>query len=248
METKKIKLIKGLNLAINALKNNTIHYEWTSQSSCNCGIVSQAILGKNKKEIHDLWGEASIKMQDFETDKVKIDKTWQNAVKYLCPITGEPTVDVFRKLFDAGLSKSDIVHLEYMDNKAILERSGINKKIKKITTEKVLEKTIEETEIKKHPNFFLRIFGKKVQEKVKKDVFREVSSEKIVNDDLYHTRQGNLIKYLTAWVLILEEGIKYKESDLNDLNVFQLENELLVAVAEENYEYASVLRDKLNFK
>lgn len=248
MESKKQKLIRGLNLVINALKNNTIHYEWTEQHSCNCGVVAQSILGRNKVEINQYWVEASGKLGQFETDKKKIDRTWQNAVKHLCPITGEPMAEIFKKLFEAGLSKSDIVHLEYMDNKAILDRSGINMKIRKTIKEKVFEKTVEETEIQKHPNFFLRLFGKKIEVKVKKDVFKEVSSEKTVDDDNYHTRRGNLIKYLTAWVLILQEGIKYTESELSDLNASQLENELLVAVAEENYEYATVLRDKLNFK
>lgn len=248
METKKQKLIKGLNLVINALKNNTIHYELTEQHSCNCGVVAQSILGKNKAELNSYWVEASNKLTQFETDKKKIDRTWQNAVKHLCPITGEPMADVFRKLFEAGLSKSDIVHLEYMDNKAILSRSGIKMKINKTFKEKVFVETIEKTIIQNHPNFFLRIFGKKIEVKVTEDVFKEVSSEKVVEDNQYHTRQHNLVKYLTAWVLILEEGVKHTETELEGLNASQLENELLVAVAEENYEYATVLRDKLNFK
>src|SRR5271165_6450143 len=111
MNAKKQKLIKALNLAINALKNDTVHYSWQHQNSCNCGIVAQAILGKNKQQINSLWANVETKLEEINIKEY----TWRNGVKHLCPITGEPLVDVFSKLFESGLSKEDIVHLEYMN-------------------------------------------------------------------------------------------------------------------------------------
>lgn len=43
--TKKEKLLKALKTTIHALKNDTIFYNWTKPSSCNCGLVVQAITG-----------------------------------------------------------------------------------------------------------------------------------------------------------------------------------------------------------
>jgi hypothetical protein len=248
METKTQKLIKGLNIVINALKNGTIHYDWTQQDSCNCGVVAQAILGKTKEEIRTFYNEISSGLAKHNTKDTKIDLTWQNGVKYLCPLTGEPMIEVFKKLFEAGLSKSDIVHLEYMNNPAILKRSGIQLKIKKVVVEKKLAETVTRLETQKHPNLFPRLFGKTVQVAVKTDVYKEIKSEKIIVDDYFHTKQHNLIKYLTAWVSILQEGAKYKEEDLGGLTIEELESELLIAVAEDKFEYACLLRDTINAK
>ena len=41
MENKKIN---GLKLAIKALSENTVECNWEKVSSCNCGVVSQAVL------------------------------------------------------------------------------------------------------------------------------------------------------------------------------------------------------------
>ncbi len=248
METKTQRLIKGLNVVINALKNGTIHYDWSHQDSCNCGVVAQAILAKNKDEIRTYYNEVQKELAKHNTNDAKVDLTWQNGVRYLCPLTGEPMVEVFRKLFEAGLSKSDIVHLEYMNNPAILKRSGIQLKIKKVVVEKKLVETVTRLETQKHPNFFKKLVGKTIQVSVKTDVYQEVKNEKTVVDDLFHTKQHNLIKYLTAWVSILQEGAKYKEEELSGLTVEELESELLVAVANDKFEYACTLRDMINAK
>ena len=48
---KKEHLIKSLKIVISALRNDTILYEWTSPESCNCGIVSQAVLETNSENL-----------------------------------------------------------------------------------------------------------------------------------------------------------------------------------------------------
>lgn len=137
METKKQKLIKSLKLAINALKNDTIFYDWTRQESCNCGIVSQAVLGKSSEIVSDLFqnviGHLDKKFEIFNqgiddaSKKKEHCSTWKDGVKFLCPIIGKSNIQIFDELTEAGLSKDDIVHLEYLENPAILRKSGIKK-------------------------------------------------------------------------------------------------------------------------
>ncbi len=246
MENRKQRLINSLSLAIVELKNNTIHYDWRHQESCNCGVVAQAVLGTTPAKVRELWLEASGKLRIIESikpDEEPFDRTWQNAVKNLCPMTGEPMVKVFKMLFDAGLTKSDIVHLEYMDNPAILKRSGINikEKVSFKSSKKVME---SKTIMVKHPFYLLRILGVMQTKEVQVEVVEYVDKK-----TGYYASRNNLVLYLTAWVSILKEGTKYKESDtLSEVAATDLEHELLVAVANEDFEYAAALRDKINVK
>lgn len=243
MKTRKQKLIEALSLAIHALENNTIHYEWTHQESCNCGIVAQAVLGVNNVQLRDMWQGALSVMNKHKRDEEKIDPTWQNAVKRLCPITGEPMADVFRKLFNAGLTKEDIVHLEYMNNVAILKRSGID------TSQKYYEsrtKKVKRTETTRVPHWFFlfRWLGGTVA-KIEETITNQSNKVEVG----YHTTKENLILYLKGWVAILKEGGKYTTGDsVAGLSKVDLEQELINAVAEENYDYAVVLRDEINQK
>ncbi len=228
METKKEKLIAGLSLAISALKDNTIHYDWVEQDSCNCGVVAQAITGLSRPDLRKMWNEVSGALDGIKKDGKAINKTWQNGVKHLCPITGQPTVDIFKILFAQGLSKSDIVHLEYMDNPAILAKSGIS------TNNLQVKIKVKQPVPHSFPLFrWLKIKGK------------EVEVEAIENSSFF-TNKGNLILYLTAWVQILKEGGKLEP--MSNLSVTELQKELLIAIAEDNFEYACVLRDKINIR
>ena len=57
----------------------------------------------------------------------------------------------------------------------------------------------------------------------------------------YHTKKSNLILYLKAWVSILEEDVNKSAT----LSKEQVQEELLKAVAGEDYERAASLRDRL---
>lgn len=239
MENKE-KLIKSLNLVINSLKNDTIEYNWQKQANCNCGIVAQAITGKNSNEIQTLFKDVIVSLGIIDKS---IDKTWKNGVKHLCPITGESIHKIFNELFKNGLSKEDIVHLEFMDNPAILERSKIKTTEIQKTTDKILDEEIIEEVIVPHPNFFKRMFGATVVEKLISKKYIDVEKTEEVGIK-YYSKKENLIKYLQAWVSILNEGSK--GDDLNETSIVDLEHELLVAISNEDYDSAILLRDKLN--
>ena len=241
MQERKQKLIAALNLAVSALKNNTIYYNWERQESCNCGVVAQAVLGKSAQQVKDLWLKSTETRIKVKRPDEKIDPTWQDSVKHLCPMTGEPLTEVFKQLFSAGLSKEDIVHLEYMDNPAILKRSGINTK-KTIPDTQTKKVKVKKDVITSKP--FLGIFGKVKIKSI------EVEEEQIVNIDKgYYQSKENLILYLSAWLQILKTGSEITEAnttDINSLTTIELESELLNAVAEENYEYATKIKEQLN--
>ena len=150
---------------------------------------------------------------------------------------------IIRDLESAGLSRTDIVHLEYMDNPAILERSGI--KTEEITTES-LEKLVSSTStFHKVPvnTFFGRLFGWTELKELKDEKFETFDVVKKTTLDFHNSRK-NLILYLKGWVSILSEGVT--EGEVSELDKTQLESELLNCIADEDYDRAAVVRDEIN--
>src|SRR3989304_4581358 len=100
---KKEKLISALKVAINALETGAVHYQWDRQESCNCGVVAQAILGTDlyslRRDFDEAFGVISPHMK--RTD-IPIDYTWKNMVNFGCSITGEPLLDILKRLKEAG--------------------------------------------------------------------------------------------------------------------------------------------------
>ena len=236
---KRESLIRALRISAKALKNDTVHYEWTKQHSCNCGVLAQALTGMHKIQLEHQTLMAFSTRQEGRphTDPIPFEKnenpTWKSLVKQKCSITGEPMCEILSILFSKGLTTDDIVHLEYMENPAILERAGISKNPVKVKTAKIVE---EEVVIKRG---FLGI-GRKVEKSTK-----TVYETKTQN---YYSVKENLIKYLSAWAEILEEEVGeknlkqpfHKEKDKNRLHEM-----LLIATSEENYELAAELRDRI---
>ena len=136
----------------------------------------------------------------FKTRIGTEDATWKNAVKVWCPIAKKPMKQIFIDLENAGLSKEDIVHLEYMDNPAILNLSGIPKTLKKTKSVKVGTRDVPRTD------FWGRTFSLKTTE----DVFEDRTTEETYN---YWIDPKNLVKYLKAWVSILKEEREQVASD-----------------------------------
>jgi hypothetical protein len=223
---KKEHLIKSLSIAIEALENDTIYYDWCKQDSCNMGIVSQAVLGISVNDLK--LKRASI----FNNIPKDIDVTWKNAVKYGCPLTGKSNFQIINDLENAGLSKNDIVHLEYLDNPGILSQSEILKEF----VDKKIEIGEEEVRVKDESNFFKRIIGATKIEK--RPIYKTV--RELDYPPSYYTNKSNLIKYLKAWVKILKGG-----SNLEENTKENLEAQLLIAISEENFEKATELQNRI---
>lgn len=230
---RKEKLISSLNIVINALENDTAHYNWIKQHSCNCGLVAQTVLNNSPHEL-----AKRIEKEDIfnrELFKLKLDNdnnTWKNAVKMWCPIAGKPMKQIFIDLEEAGLSKEDIVHLEYMDNPAILNLSGISK------TKKSTERVNAGTKRIPRTDFWGKVLGLSKYE----NVYEDRVIEETYN---WWSEPKNLVKYLKAWVSILKEN-RESVNEVENLSNQELNERLLVAIAEEDYESAAMLRDEIN--
>jgi len=242
---RKETLIKGLRTAIDALKNDTINYNWNNQCSCNMGVVAQAVLELSFDELKQLNKELfkpidSLNKKRKEDGKDRIMPSWKNAVKYACPITGKDMPEIINILESKGMSRADIVHLEFLENPAILELSSI-KKIETVTSVQT------GTETKEYPttHWFWKYFGH--TEKVEVPIYEHSTAYAYPTD--YYQHKENVILYLSAWLNILtNENLEIKVKDTNDSRKeasINLEKELLHAVADENFERAAELRDAI---
>ena len=230
MKSRKQQLIDSLNRAIYSLKNNIVTYRWEKQGQCNCGIVLQAVLGEDRFQIQNRFREESklLSLLPNNSQFQSSDRTWRNIVKNTCSATGIPTDGILKMLYDKGLSPEDIVHLEYMSNNTILEKANISKT--NIQEYVFVEEDIREIKI---DTFFGKLFGlKKIEKSEAKWEWQSVE---------YYRSKENLIKYITAWKEILKEDLSKEQDNKNTWN-----KQLLQAVADEDYEFAVVLRDKIN--
>ena len=99
------ELIDALRSAAKALRDGA-HYAWGSHGSCNCGHVLQVITQLSKEEIirhaQTVYGE------------------WTEIAEDYCGITNAPAYLLVSELEKLGLTPTDIHHLEYLDDRAVL--------------------------------------------------------------------------------------------------------------------------------
>lgn len=107
------KLITALRTAAKALDEETFDYDWSFTSTCNCGSLCCALLGKSAAEM--------VKLIPKDIHKVG-HVTWTNLVGQYCPISGLPANSLFCELVRCGLTPKLIVELENLSNPEILAR------------------------------------------------------------------------------------------------------------------------------
>lgn len=90
--------------------NGNVSYQWGHMGMCNCGHLAQSITGLAGGEIHQ---SALVREGDWE----------QQASDY-CPTSGNLIDAVLAAMFDLGLTRSDIRHLEKLSDPAVLRRIG----------------------------------------------------------------------------------------------------------------------------
>lgn len=105
MANPNIELIAALRTTATRLKNGA-PYAWGNHGACNCGNLLQVITDLSKEEIltyaHSGIGE------------------WTELAEDYCGITNAPVSLLLKKLQDAGLTPTDIHHLEYLDDRQVL--------------------------------------------------------------------------------------------------------------------------------
>ncbi|MCS6819827.1 MAG: hypothetical protein NZ522_07725 [Chitinophagales bacterium] len=98
-------LYRALLQAADNLRQNQ-PYEWGHMGSCNCGHLAQVLLNVSKDEIHSA---AMEKCGD-----------WNEQIASWCPVSGLEIDRLIFMLFEKGLSREDLMHLEYLSSPDIL--------------------------------------------------------------------------------------------------------------------------------
>lgn len=100
-----IELIDALRNTATRLRNGAA-YAWGNHGACNCGNLLQVITDLSKEEIltyaHSGIGE------------------WTELAEDYCGVTNAPVSLLLKKLQDTGLTPTDIHHLEYLDDRQVL--------------------------------------------------------------------------------------------------------------------------------
>jgi hypothetical protein len=100
------QLIQALLDTADRLADPSIRYQWTHQGACNCGHLAQTVTKLSRAEIHEI---ALERAGDWS----------EHAVDY-CPGSQYPIDHVISTLLDLGLNTNDLVHLERLNNRAIV--------------------------------------------------------------------------------------------------------------------------------
>lgn len=108
------KLITALRTAATAIESGTFSYTWNDPTRCNCGILACSLLGKSPRELNRIAGEMP------KNDRGEM--TWTHFSAMVCPITGIPEHELFKTLFQSGLTQADFHALEYLTDPKIRSR------------------------------------------------------------------------------------------------------------------------------
>ncbi|KOY87444.1 hypothetical protein AD998_16025 [bacterium 336/3] len=100
------KLIDALRKSADNLKDGA-PYAWGHQGKCNCGNLMQNLTPLTSEEI----------MRFAQANRTG---EWSEMAEEFCPTSNAPADLLVQKLLDAGLSLSDIHHLEYLNDKKVL--------------------------------------------------------------------------------------------------------------------------------
>lgn len=102
-----LALIEALRETAAKLRNGA-HYAWGHHGSCNCGNLVQVVTKLTSGEIvryaHQGIGE------------------WTELSQEFCPVTKAPLNLIISKLAEIGLTPTDIHHIEYLTDRAVLNR------------------------------------------------------------------------------------------------------------------------------
>ncbi len=130
-------LIAAIDSVLESLGDNTIHYDWDFLKHDNVGILAQAITCKTADELYVDYLLDMVKnygLTDPRTIGVKSKHikarcpiNWTYLLRSFYPVSGEPTVAIFKMLKEAGLSRSDIANLEDLSDEKIIKKAGITK-------------------------------------------------------------------------------------------------------------------------
>ena len=177
----KQKLIDAIDAVIKELEAGTLSHNWREYHACNIGLIARVITGKSGKDITD---ELTVIKKDYSEAGLGSDNNhWSDYVEYFCPISGLSKVELFRTLQEVGMSREDMMHLEYLSDPKVLAKT------KRVVT--------------KQQYHFFGLF-KGVAEKNEFDMTKDDEGGEIED---YYEETDNFLLYLKKWKeILLEEG------------------------------------------
>jgi hypothetical protein len=99
-------LIHALRTTAQNLRQGAV-YTWGHHGQCNCGNLAQVVTDFSAADIQ--------KYAQSGTGE------WTELAQDYCQITGAPVDLVLHKLLDLGLTPSDVHHIEYLSDRAVLQ-------------------------------------------------------------------------------------------------------------------------------
>ena len=100
-------LIDALRATSDRLENEDVQYQWGHMGQCNAGHLIQTITGMSSFEI--------VESVDFQLDE------WSEHAFDYCSCTGNKVDDIFLAIEKQGLTHTDIVKLENLSDRKVLE-------------------------------------------------------------------------------------------------------------------------------
>ena len=119
-------LVDALRATSERLEKEDTKYQWGHMGQCNAGHLIQTVTGMDSFEI--------VQSVDFQLDE------WSEHATDYCSCTGSKVDDIFLTMERYGMSHSDIVKLENLSDKAILDNlSGGFRYLRRNIREDVIE-------------------------------------------------------------------------------------------------------------
>ena len=91
------------------------HYRWTHLGACNCGHLAQTVTQLDAEAIRRYAMERA--------------GEWADQVLEFCPASGYPMDEILRALFELGLTRDDLAHLEKLSAPEVLRRLPVEERI-----------------------------------------------------------------------------------------------------------------------
>lgn len=108
------ELINALRATVRKLSSSD-NYQWGHMGSCNCGHLAQELTHFSKAEIH------AFAMERYGD--------WSQQVKDFCPDSKLPIDFIIQTMLNAGLTRSDIRHLERLSDYKIINSLPVGSRI-----------------------------------------------------------------------------------------------------------------------
>lgn len=127
------RLVVALRETAARLASPAAVYRWSHFGHCNCGHLAQTITGLPARTIYQAafrrpgdWGQqaAALDVPDFGDRPANDEGAWEPEGTDHCAATGSPLEVVLGAMYDVGLERRDIEHLEDLSDERVLRRLG----------------------------------------------------------------------------------------------------------------------------